>query len=75
MPGLHAPPGREPRRHAAPQRARDEGNPAPPGITFASVRELNLRLYRRRAGSRSAWCRASASAETRAYLASDRTEV
>ena len=31
--------------------------------------------YRRAAGSRSAWCRASASAETRAYLASDRTDV
>jgi hypothetical protein len=30
---------------------------------------------RRRAGSRSAWCRASASALTRAYLASDLTEV
>ncbi len=31
--------------------------------------------YRRRVGSRSAWCRASASALTRAYLASDLTEV
>jgi hypothetical protein len=33
------------------------------------------RTYRRRAGSRSAWWRASASADTRAYLASDRTEA
>jgi hypothetical protein len=31
--------------------------------------------FRRRAGSRSAWCRWSASADTLAYLASDRTEV
>ena len=31
--------------------------------------------YRLRAGSRPAWCRCSASALTRAYLASDRTEV
>ena len=31
--------------------------------------------YRRRAGSRPAWWRASTSAETFAYLASDRTEV
>ena len=30
---------------------------------------------RRRAGSRWAWCRASASADTRAYSASDRTDV
>jgi hypothetical protein len=32
-------------------------------------------LYRRRAGSRSAWCRISASALTRAYLASDLTDA
>ena len=32
-------------------------------------------FYRRRAGSRSAWCHWRASAETRAYFASDRTDV
>jgi hypothetical protein len=34
-----------------------------------------LERYRLRAGSRPAWCRASASVDTLAYLASDRTEV
>ena len=49
------------------RRAEAEGPAAAP--------EPGLVSYRRRAGSRSAWCRASASALTRAYLASDRTDV
>ena len=49
------------------RRAEAEGPAAAP--------EPRLVSYRRRAGSRSAWCRASASALTRAYLASDRTDV
>jgi len=38
-------------------------------------RPAGVACYRRRAGSRWAWWRASASADTRAYFASDRTEV
>ena len=49
------------------RRAEAEGPAAAP--------EPGLVSYRRRAGSRSAWCRASTSALTRAYLASDRTDV
>ena len=38
-------------------------------------RALAVWNYRRRAGSCSAWCRCSASTDTRAYLTSERTDV
>ena len=43
--------------------------------TRLRTRTADRACYRLRAGSRPAWCRCSASALTRAYLASDRTEV
>jgi hypothetical protein len=47
----------------------------PPQAHVGLLGHFRPAAYRRRAGSRSAWCRASASADTLAYLASHRTEV
>jgi hypothetical protein len=60
-----------PRRIARTGSCPGGGRPRPAGRILVTDR----RRYLRRAGSRSAWWRASASADTRAYLTSDRTDV